>query len=191
MNILIIDNETRLIPQLVSLLEIHKIFVVKADLLKDDDTKNIDLIILSGGYKFSILKSQDTFYKKEIEIIRTTKIPVIGICAGFELMVVAYGGELVRNENKFVGIYELSIIKNNRIFGDHQSYQVYKSHYWSVKTLSDDFIICATTSTGIDVVKHKTKQQYGLQFHPELERVKTNGYLIFEQILKQIFYPKS
>ncbi|KKR79369.1 MAG: hypothetical protein UU24_C0010G0013 [Candidatus Nomurabacteria bacterium GW2011_GWA2_40_9] len=59
---------------------------------------------------------------------------------------------------------------------------IYKSHRFCIEHISDNIEILATSEHGIEVIKHKNKPIYGLQFHPEMFVDKTDDKKIFLKI---------
>ena len=62
--------------------------------------------------------------------------------------------------------------------------KVWASHKDEVITLPDDFEILASSSKcAIEAMKHKDKDIYGIQFHPEVQHTPRGGE-IFENFYK-------
>ncbi len=163
MKVLLIDNGTTLLEKLRTLIPGEE-FVVRFDNLKMVNTDNFDLIILSGSHDNSIVWDGDK-YIDEINFVKNTKKPLIGICFGFELIVKAFGGEINELENKDRGIREIEILNSN--IYNKKTIKVYESHRWTVGKLPEFFDILAKSEIGSEIIKHKTLPIYGFQFHPE------------------------
>jgi GMP synthase-like glutamine amidotransferase len=84
MNILLFDNGSKYLPRLKKLLNsFGKLQVInESEQLNSADT---DFTVLSGGHKFSVLSHPD-YYQNEIDFIKNTNKPVLGICLGAELI---------------------------------------------------------------------------------------------------------
>jgi len=184
MKILLIDNETILLDKLKSLISEDEI-IHKWNDLSDINIKQFDIIILSGGSKFPVVGSERMLFR-EINIIKNFNKSILGICFGFELLTDACGGKLERMQVKKKGITKLTVVKNDIIFGGRDSFEVYESHRWKIKETPLDFDVLAVSEHGIAVIKHKNKQIYGFQFHPEHCVDTTYGAEIFFNTIKQI-----
>jgi len=117
-------------------------------------------IILSGTTlkDFEAQKHLDRF-----NWIKTYEKPILGICAGMQIISVVYGIPLTACLH--VGMTEIITIKTNPLFdGDFKAYVL---HSLSVKP-SETFQVLAKSSKCIQAIKHKQKPTYGLLFHPEV-----------------------
>lgn len=184
MKVLIVNNQTKHINKLKELLHNHEVTVFFYNQIDLKLVKNFDLIILSGGSLFSILGHEQK-YKKEIEIIKNSNKPIIGICLGFELIAYAFGSKLYKVNKKIKGILPIKIINNCRIFNNLPNFDVYEGHRWIIKKIPTDFIELARSESGIEAFKHKDKNLYGFQFHPEVFCDQTCGDEIFYNLLNQ------
>jgi len=115
MKILLIDNGTTLLESLRKLIPGDEI-VHRYDDLNNLNQNDFDLVILSGGSHLEIQGNEDKL-KKEIEVIKTSEKPIIGICYGCELLVESFGGKLEKMKVKNKGITEIEINSNDKIFG--------------------------------------------------------------------------
>lgn len=185
MNILLINNGTIRIGELKALLQDHKVEVIEFCTLNTINTKKFDLIVLSGSTPYPIL-GNESLYKQEIDLIKNSQKPIIGICLGFELIGYAYGAELIEMSEKEKGIIDLQVTNLSRIFDNLPSFSVYESHRWVIKKLPAALIELARSKDGIEVIKHKDRKLYGFQFHPEMFVEKTYGDEMFNNLLNVI-----
>ena len=98
MKILLVDNYSSCIKQLIGELSKNQITKVPFGKVSLKYLKETDCIILSGGHKLTV-KNHDKEYAKELELIKNISVPVLGICLGFQLICHAHGEELEKNEN--------------------------------------------------------------------------------------------
>jgi len=182
MNILIIDNGTIRLSQLKTLLKKHSCKTVKLGKFDSENAAGFDLIVLSGSSQLPIL-SNKSLYNKEIDLIKNSKKPIIGICLGFELIAYAYGSKIKRMRKKEKGIIEIQASESNGMFKNMPNFSVYESHRWVVKELSSDLVELARSRDGIEAIKHRKRKLYGFQFHPEMFTEKTYGDEIFNNLL--------
>lgn len=104
MNIVIIDNGTMRLKELYSMLCKHRVttYTYNAHYLIDEST---DLAILTGSSNVSLF-SHINELKNEIDLIKKSTIPIIGICLGCELIAYAFGANI-----KYLGLKERGITK--------------------------------------------------------------------------------
>ncbi len=182
MKVLLIDNKTTLLNKLKDLIPGNEI-VMGFDVADTKDYEYFDLVILSGGSTYSVLWDENIL-SKELNFIKNTTKPVIGICFGFELIVKAFGGELKKLESREKGIKEIEILNND--FYNKSKVKVYENHGWAVEKLPDSFDILAKSTIGPEIIKHNSLPIYGFQFHPENFVDELDGDEIFLKIFTQL-----
>lgn len=124
-------------------------------------------IILSGGPASVYEKGAPSVGAEVLDM----KIPVLGICYGWQLMAKLLKGD-VKNTTREYGPEEVAIEKSLGIVGGlpKKKFIVYVSHGDSVITLPDGFVKTASTkNVEYTAVQNATKNLYGLQFHPEVQ----------------------
>ncbi|MFA6095878.1 MAG: gamma-glutamyl-gamma-aminobutyrate hydrolase family protein [Candidatus Paceibacterota bacterium] len=186
MKTLLIDNETTLLESLERVIP-GTVTVRRWDNLQDISTKPFDLVVLSGGSRFEIEGNEEKL-RDEILIIRDTSKPLIGICFGCELIVTAFGGTIEEMTNQEKGPVAIEITPGfSPIFGSGTGdFTVYENHRWHIKDMPEGFDALASSSHGIELIKHKTLPIIGLQFHPEKVIENGKGPYIFDRILREI-----
>lgn len=131
-------------------------------------------------------------YNGEFEIIRNTKIPLLGICAGHQFLAMAYGYTRARSmgwsdisalESK-QKMTRIKIDKKDPIFaGMRDNFTAPEVHSWAVVAPGPEFEVIA--SSGYVQVQKSTKRLiYGVQFHPEIEVPYNHGAKIIENFLR-------
>lgn len=180
MNILIIDNGSKFINHLKNSLKGNKIHLMKFGKINLKETSKFDKIILSGG-SLPILNHKKE-YSKEIKLIKQSKIPILGICLGFELIAVAFGEKIERMETKEKEIIFVEKIKEDKILEGLSKFKVFESHQWLLRKCK--FLIpLAKSKKGIEIIGHPRKEIYGLQFHPEMFHSKTKGLILLKNFI--------
>ena len=154
--------------QSISILSIVKLYTLQRP----------DLIVLSGSGEVPLNFSLD-LYRDELELIKTTKFPILGICFGFEAIVTAYGEKLIKNDKKITGIHEINLVNSG------EKINVWQNHSWRLEKTTN-LEVLADSSNGIEIIKIPNKKIYGVQFHPEHEHVDNNGDLILDEIINKI-----
>lgn len=186
MKVYIIDNLSSSIEHLEQLISetISKPEVIKYNQLNHDDIKPQDIVILSGSHEHTAVWSGDIF-KNEVEIIKHHKGPLIGVCLGHQLIAHAYGSHVHKLAKRLYGLRMISPTIETDLLDGIDDAQVFESHNWSIQKVSYPLIELATSDSGIEILKHRTKPTFGVQFHPEALDA-GDGRVIFERIIKEI-----
>jgi len=107
-------------------------------------------------------------------------IPVLGICYGMQLACRSQGSLVKPGESGEFGLAVCNAGSDNALFKDIPAEtRVWMSHGDQVEHLSESFNSIATTGTCTHAaVQHKSKNIYGLQFHPEVTHTEMGGRLL-------------
>lgn len=129
----------------------------------DDDVVGI---IFSGGPR-SVTEEDLLSVKLDIT---SSKVPLLGICYGHQLIAKLMGGTVVSHEQKEYGREFAECNTSSPLFsGTAASQQVWMSHGDSVAVLPPGFTITASTpSTPVAGYQHADRSIFGVQFHPEV-----------------------
>jgi gamma-glutamyl-gamma-aminobutyrate hydrolase PuuD len=65
--------------------------------------------------------------------------------------------------------------------------KVFEAHHWAITDLGKYLKGLAKSRTGYEIIKHKTKNIFGLQFHPEMLDNESAGDEIFRRIISKLF----
>ena len=96
-------------------------------------------------------------------------VPVLGICYGVQLMAHFLGGEVTPSNRREYGQAEIAIQDSGKLLGGLSSpLKVWMSHGDNVSRPPKGFVVTASTEAAIGVVEDRTRQLYGVQFHPEV-----------------------
>lgn len=140
-------------------------------------------ILFGGGTSFRLKENIEL--KNEIfNFVLQTKLPIIGICFGMQLIARAYGSRVVQLPRESEGLKNIRIIREKADFSNKYIAQIYKKQSWSLQDLPSDFSIYAISDDGIEAFLHANKPIAGMQFHPEQFGQVSDGQLIFT-ILRQ------
>lgn len=184
MKALIINNRTTHLEELRSLF-IDSVVIEKENLDNNLDISGYDVIVFSGGSNTPTVLEHPEYYTSEINIIKQSKIPIVGICLGAEIIVEALGGELYKLPERHRGGVLLKIEDEelkSKIGADNL--EVSEGHAIGIKTLPKDFISCASSEHGIEIIRHKARPIFGFQFHPEILPNKKLIDWLFEDLFK-------
>jgi GMP synthase (glutamine-hydrolysing) len=122
-------------------------------------------IILSGGPSSIYQSGAPTLDSRILEL----RIPIFGICYGFQAMANALGGEVAKTGKSEYGRTEFRA-KESKLFRSLPSeFNVWMSHGDSVKRLPPNFRSTgSTTETEISAFENESGMLAGVQFHPEV-----------------------
>ncbi len=182
MRFLIIDNDTSYLPQIKELLSDHSSRVVDNSEIDTINPDEFDVIILSGSHDFPV-KGNEELLQDEMNLVLNCKKPIFGICFGFQVIARAFGADLELMENREEGMLDIKVMEQDKVFNGISNFRVFENHRWVVKEVPDELIPLACSKDGIEVIKHRSKPIYAVQFHPELFVEKSCGDEIFNNFL--------
>jgi GMP synthase (glutamine-hydrolysing) len=99
------------------------------------------------------------------EWLRTTDTPVLGICAGMQVIALHHGARLV--EGKEIGMTPVEPVTENILVTEPQ--EVYGLHKYDLTDL-DRFRVLARSDRCVQAIAHRSAPLYGVLFHPEVRR---------------------
>jgi anthranilate/para-aminobenzoate synthase component II len=191
MKILIIDNITKYIDKIQLLfnpddeITILKFNEVTLDIINNE----YELIILTGGNPSRLglnEKDKQQYNIIQCEIIRNTKTPIIAICYGFRMINEAFYSKIEYQDKIISGIKSVKLISNFWKGLNTTNIMCHEEHHYVCRRLGPDLIPLGISSRGIEIVQHKKKNIFGLQFHPEIDTEELYGYEVFKYILTKI-----
>ena len=146
--------------------------------IEEIEAKNPIGLILGGGPSIEGAGNSE-------EYIKHFDVPILGICLGHQLIAKAYGGEVTTSDTESYAQVKINITNDKSLFeGLGSQMDVWSSHKDEVKTIPDDFEILASSNLcDVESFKHKDKDVYGIQFHPEVHHT-PKGSIIFENFYK-------
>ena len=147
-------------------------------------TSNIKGVILSGS-PFSVRDSESPV--PNLAEIRS-KLPLLGVCYGAQLLVHSSGGEVIPSKIREYGRANLSFINNENVLLKDMTNgsQVWMSHGDTIKHIPSRFEIIASTSD-VDVAGFMIhgEPSWGIQFHPEVFHT-TEGKTLLQNFVLDI-----
>lgn len=161
-----------------------KPFDISLDVLKKMPIKGV---ILSGGPGSVYQEGDPTLAKNTLEWFKESKIPVLGLCYGHQLIAYLLGGKVESRENKEYGRTRLKVIKPIGVLESVESEEwVWMSHGDQVTSLPAEFEFLASTDTcPIAAFQSNDGFFHGLQFHPEVKHT-SKGQLILENFIFKV-----
>jgi GMP synthase (glutamine-hydrolysing) len=125
-----------------------------------EDLRQCSRIILSG----TALKDNVTLEQPDkFEWIKNCGKPILGICAGMQIIGVVFGARLEKCWE--IGMVQVTTLMANPLFSS--SFKAYALHNYSIQP-SPEFDALADSAACAQAIKHKQKDIYGVLFHPEV-----------------------
>ncbi len=107
----------------------------------------------------------------DVDLSMLTKVPVLGVCYGAQLIAQKRGGRVLPSHTREYGRARLSTVDHhsNLLKEISLESQVWMSHADTIAEVPEDFeIIAGTSSVAVAAFKVRGKEVYGIQFHPEV-----------------------
>lgn len=181
MTILVINNKGQYNHRIVRSLQYLKIpakLVSNTLSIKEIEAENPIGLILGGGPSIEGAGLSE-------EYIEHFNLPILGICLGHQLIAKAYGGEVTTSDTESYAQVKIDIKNDENLFkGLAPEIDVWSSHKDEVKTIPEKLEILASSNLcDVESFKHKDKDVYGIQFHPEVHHT-PKGEVIFNNFYK-------
>ncbi|MBA65226.1 MAG: glutamine-hydrolyzing GMP synthase [Candidatus Marinimicrobia bacterium] len=137
---------------------------------------NPKAIILSGGPSSVNDRTAPNFDKKILQ----SKIPVLGICYGLQLLIKYDGGNVNTDGNGEYGFANITIKNSQTLFkGVKLKSKVWMSHGDQVNEVPNGWDILAFSSNKIiAAVSNQDQTKFATQFHPEVAHTKEGSVMI-------------
>ncbi len=97
--------------------------------------------------------------------LKETRVPVLGICAGMQVLGMVFGSTLERVTE--IGMKKIRVTKEDTLFSGKQAFNAYELHNFSLNP-SENLETLAVSDRCVQAVKHREKPFYGVMFHPEV-----------------------
>jgi GMP synthase (glutamine-hydrolysing) len=162
--------------------------------ISNNNLRNTNAVIYAGGtIRESLVPG---IYRKikrwSMNFIRALDLPFLGICLGHMMLGFTYGAtyQVMRRRIKDPiqeekGIKEVNFYKEFPLAPSKSRLRVYEDHERELSSLPNCLINTATSKDSeIQAIYHINKQQYGVQFHPEVTG--TDGWIVLNNFLQRI-----
>lgn len=109
------------------------------------------------------------------------KVPLLGICYGYQLMVRAHGGEVGRGERREYGRSSVKVVEGGGLFDGLESDRLvcWMSHSDSATSIPSTMeVLAASDGSPYAAVRLSGTHQYGVQFHPEVSHTERGGAVL-------------
>lgn len=159
---------------------------------------NVRGVILSGGPASVLDKSSPKIKKADLELLTKSKIPVLGICYGMQLICQLLKGKLHASLQREYGHTKIYRFRDTELFkGTGNDLNVWMSHGDSIDAIPDKFSSSSKSLSGVICSMENEKSGiYGLQFHPEVHHTESGRNILYNFLfgickVKNLFEPES
>ena len=173
------DNGSIYTKNLIDFLSEKKIEFInqKFDEVDLSELQKFYSFILSGRKKND--KGMNAMNSKIIKYAVSEKKPLLGICYGAEILAITLGGTIKKSVNPVRGDETVVIEGENEICNGELG--VTESHKYEISQLGTELHnLASSKSCKCEIVKHKSLNIFGTQFHPEMS---TDGQNMIESFL--------
>jgi GMP synthase (glutamine-hydrolysing) len=156
-------NELEFVEPISKILEkVNNAFQVKHySKVDSNELISVDKIIICGT---SLKDFEYLHYIDAFNYLNGLGKPVLGICAGMQIIAKTFGCELL--DRKIIGQHVVKIEKQNPLtsIGEFYSYFLVSK----IVKVNSSFDVIATTGCIASIIKQKGQEIYGCLFHPEV-----------------------
>jgi anthranilate synthase component II len=139
--------------------------VVRHDEVSADEVLSHARVLLSPGPGHPDVTSDFAVGR---EVVRAGRVPVLGVCLGFQGLVSAFGGVVARIEPAHGKVATIGHDGRGVFAGVPNDFRAVRYHSLAAVVVPDALEVSATSEDGVVMgVRHRTLPLEGVQFHPE------------------------
>lgn len=154
--------------------------VIKLDEIKNCNFKNFSGVIISGAP--TLLTQVDQEYFDKFVFLKSIEVPVLGICLGHQI-IGRLNGSKIKAEKMIDKMEKIEILQKNNLFTGIKNLTEFREEHSEFISLPINFVLLAKSKTcDNESMKHKNKNIFGVQFHPEVSG--KNGKKLLDNFLK-------
>lgn len=129
--------------------------------IAQDDIDEAEKVVICGTAlkDFAYFENVDKF-----GWLREFEKPVLGICAGFQIIGKIFGNEIV--ENTRIGQFKVDVLQKTRLTSKMELHSYFLNS--NAVNIEKPFVVVAKSGQLTCMIKHKSKEIYGCLFHPEV-----------------------
>jgi len=122
-------------------------------------------IVISGNP--ALICESGPGFLADFEVLRTLKLPVLGICFGHQVIGMLYGAEVTMGKEDR-DLRRIEILETDPLFGGISVISEFQQDHTEEIALPQGFTHLATSSHCFnEAMMHRERSLYGVQFHPE------------------------
>ena len=167
--ILVINNRSESLEDLVNLLKNLNVKVEVRGPLENFNPNSYDGLIVSGG------GFPRTEYRRILEwycrFFENVEIPVLAICLGLKILGYCNGSRIRRIRPGELGVTKITFFREYPLAPSIRELLVYENHDYELLNLREPLENYASSERcRIQAVKHRFKPLFAVQFHPEISK---------------------
>jgi len=151
--------------------------------LRELQRRGVAGVILSGGpasvYEVGAPQADPALFRG--------RVPILGICYGYQLMVRAHGGEVGRGEGREYGRAKVRVLEAGELFegvGKGRRVVCWMSHSDSALMVPSTMeVLASSEGSPYAAVRVKGAPQFGVQFHPEVTHTQKGKEMLSNFVL--------
>lgn len=119
--------------------------------------------------------------------LKETSLPVLGICGGHQVIGRAFGVPVAPMDGRELGYTRVELLQEDPLLeGLESPIIIFNMHHEEVKGLPEGFDLLGSSEIcPIQIFRHREKEIYGVQFHPELSGRKPDGKKLLLNFLRR------
>ena len=173
--------------ELESFAKYSELLTDQIDVLNVFDTPSFNTNVLDGYHALFVGGASEAnvlqpesypFVEDSIKLISEAKersLPTFASCFGFQLAILAFGGEILHKENNYemgsIPITLTNLANIDPIFqGINSNFPALSIHRQYANQLPDNLDLLAYTSECIHSFKYRDRPLWAFQFHPEVDK---------------------
>ena len=127
-----------------------------------DDLEGATGIILCGT---ALKDNQFATRRREFFWLRNVSVPVLGICAGMQILCLVFGGTI--RPGCEIGMTEIRTVSPDPILPWDQAFQGFELHSF-ICDPPPGWLVTSVSDGGAQSIRHPERPFYGVMFHPEV-----------------------
>lgn len=128
--------------------------------------KNINFLILTGGDNIGLFKKRDKTELALLQFMISSKLPVIGICRGMQLIHHYFGGSMIDGNDNFIKEHRAT---EHKIIIENELINVNSYHNCKIEeqTLDESLSVLARNINDNSIEAFTGQKLLGIMWHPE------------------------
>ena len=146
-----------------------------------EEAKDVKGIVISGAPILVTEENMDPYIESS-QWIKTTNIPILGICFGHQLIGIQFGS-IAKKMKEDRDMQEIEVFESSPIFTRlPRVIEMQEDHCEFISVPNHFKLLASSDNCFHEAMEHEHKPIYGIQFHPEVSG--NHGSMIIENFLK-------
>lgn len=173
------STKTRFIEDVVDEFDDYKTIPILD--LQPGDLADVNGVIISGA-PILVTEQDISTYLSQLTWLKTTNLPVLGICFGHQLIGITFGSFASRmKEDRDWQL--IDIIEECPLFDKlPNEFEMMEDHCETISIPPGFKLVAASDACVNEAMQHKEKPIFGVQFHPEISG--NFGRIVFDNFIR-------